>query len=52
MINHGVSWSIELCGEAPLGDRHTDTVRESLTEWTRGGFNTRRQSVLRMSRRQ
>jgi hypothetical protein len=50
VINHGVSGSIEFFGEAPLSDRHTDTVRESLTERTRSGFNAGGEAVLRVAR--
>ena len=52
MIDHGVARSVELCGEAALGDRHSNTVRESLAERTRGRLDTRGEAVLRMPRRE
>ena len=46
VINHRVSWAVELFGEAALCDRHADAVGESLAERAGGGLNAGGQAEL------
>ena len=49
VVDHRVSRSVELCGEAPLGDRRADAVRKPLAERTGGRLHAGRESELRMA---
>ena len=52
MVNDGVSWAVELLGEAALCDRHTNAVREPLAEWAGGGLDAGGQTKLWVPRGQ
>ncbi|RMT21917.1 hypothetical protein ALP52_05981 [Pseudomonas amygdali pv. mori] len=39
VINDGMAWTVELCGEGFLGSGKTDGVGKPLTQWASGGFN-------------
>ena len=52
VVNDGVSWAVELLGEAALCDRHTNAVREPLAEWAGGGLDAGGQTKLWVPRGQ
>ena len=52
VVNDGVSWAVELLGEAALCDRHTNAVREPLAEWAGGGLDAGGQAELWVPRGQ
>src|SRR5271157_5277023 len=43
-------WQVS-CSKVRLRNRHSDTCCKALTKWTGCGLDSRRQSVLRMTRR-